>query len=204
MIGHAIVHVIANQETIDGTTTIFPLQKLKIEGLSGETVSQIQRVQEYGLETYPAVDHSSDGDGYPEAVAVFINGNRDQGIVICVGDRRYRITDLAEGEVALYTKWNEESGEHSIKLKTGQEIEMNGLTLDINISNDVTVDSANVTITCSGDVDINCETANVSATTGVNLDGGTAALTGVVTGASICPFTGNVHSDTSTNVKASK
>ena len=33
---------------------------------------------------------------------MFLGGNRDHGLVIAVDDRRYRLTALAAGEVALY------------------------------------------------------------------------------------------------------
>ena len=39
---------------------------------------------------------------------------------------------------------------------------------------------------------------------GVDIDGGSADLSGVVTQNCICPFTGNPHSDFSANVKISK
>ena len=82
LIGRAILTAINNAE---GT------QKVQITGLDGETITDIERMQEYGLETYPDIG--------AEGLGAFINGNRDQGIVIVIHDRRYRPTDLAAGEV---------------------------------------------------------------------------------------------------------
>jgi len=181
IIGHGVVTKVANTDK-DGTTA---LQELRLKAYASEEMQGVQRVQEYGLETYPSVGHSSEGDGYPEAVIVSINGNSEQALAICIGDRRYRITDLAEGEVALYTKWNSESGAHNIKMKSGQEIEMNGVSLTINCTT----------------------TVNIIAAGGVNLqttDTALIATDGLITGKSICHYTGAPHQDVCAKMRAEK
>jgi len=188
LVGHAIVTAITNLDS-NGTTSL-ALQELRVQAYATEEMQGVQRIQEYGLETYPSVGHSSESDGYPEAILVSVHGNSEQALAICIGDRRYRITDLAEGEVALYTKWNSEAGRHNITMKSGQEIEMNSILLDIN---------------CTSAVSINCATANITATNGITLntsEGGTA--TGLVTGESVCHFTGSPHADICANIKAEK
>ena len=85
MVGRAILTAVNNS----GKT-----QMIQVTGLKDETISDIERMQEYGFETYPKKD--------AEATINFINGNRDHGLVICVSDRRYRPTDLSEGEVRIY------------------------------------------------------------------------------------------------------
>lgn len=157
IIGKAIVKAIDNSNSA---------QKLQITVLKNETVTDIERVQEYGLDTYPKADS--------QAIILSLNGNRENGVVINVSDRRYRLTNLSEGEVAIYTYEDANAGGHRIHLKSGQEIE------------------------------INCDTLDVNATTEINLDGGTGSATGIVTGQCICSFTGGPHPDVSTNVKASK
>ncbi len=86
LLGRAILTAINNSE---GT------QKIQIVALQGETITDAERMQEYGLETYPLTE--------AEATMIFLNGNRDHGLAICIHDRRYRPKDLVEGEVALYT-----------------------------------------------------------------------------------------------------
>ena len=62
----------------------------------------------------------------------------------------------------------------------------------------------NLDITVPGTLTINVTgTANVTANT-VNIDGGAGNLDGVVTGQSICHFTGLMHGDKSSDVKCSK
>lgn len=102
LIGRAILEAVNNSEKT---------QKIQITGLSGETITDAERFQEYGFESYPAADS--------EAVIAFLNGNRDQGIVLCVHDRRYRPTDLSEGESRMYTK-----SSNKITLKANGSIEI--------------------------------------------------------------------------------
>ena len=86
LLGRGILQAIDNSE---GT------QKIQITALDGETISDMERFQEYGFETYPLSNS--------EVLSVFFNGNRDHGIAICVHDRRYRPKDLTEGEIVMYT-----------------------------------------------------------------------------------------------------
>ena len=90
MLARGIVKAVRNTE---GT------QKLQIVALADETIDNIERLQEYGLETYPDAD--------AEAFAAFVGGNREIGVVLVTHDRRYRPKTLASGEVMLYTKFGQ-------------------------------------------------------------------------------------------------
>lgn len=70
------------------------LQVLQATFLKGETRAELERFQQYGMTSHP---HPG-----AELITLFLGGNRDHGIVIAVDDRRYRLTGLAQGEVALY------------------------------------------------------------------------------------------------------
>lgn len=119
LLGRALLAAVDNSE---GT------QKLQLTLLKDETITGVERFQEYGLETYPK-------DG-AEALAVFLRGNRNQGIVLCVHDRRYRPTYLNEGEVCMYTDEDEPGAtqRHRVHLLNNREIEIGGD--DINIMAD--------------------------------------------------------------------
>ncbi len=67
-------------------------QQLQVELLKGELRDDMERMQNYGYASHPK--------GGDVAVA-FIGGNREQGIVLVVDDRRYRLS-LKAGEVAMY------------------------------------------------------------------------------------------------------
>jgi len=109
LLGRAILTYVNNAEKT---------QKIQIIALQGETISDMERFQEYGFETYPLED--------AEVAAVFINGNRDQGIAICVHDREYRPTDLVAGEVAIYTDEDLSPGDFRIHLKRGRIFDIKG------------------------------------------------------------------------------
>lgn len=69
-----------------------PRQQVQIELLKGELRDDLEHMQEYGF-----TSHALGGD----AAVAFLGGNREQGIVLVVDDRRYRIA-LNPGEVAVY------------------------------------------------------------------------------------------------------
>jgi len=67
-------------------------QQLQVELLKGELRDGVERMQNYGFTSHPL--------GGDVAFAA-VGGNREQGIVLVIDDRRYRIPMLA-GEVAMY------------------------------------------------------------------------------------------------------
>lgn len=67
-------------------------QQLQVELLKNEVRDDVEHMQNYGFTSHPV--------GGDVAVA-FLGGNREQGIVLVVDDRRYRIP-LQAGEVAIY------------------------------------------------------------------------------------------------------
>lgn len=69
-----------------------PRQQVQVELLKDELRDGLEHMQNYGFTSHPK--------GGDVAVA-FLGGNREQGIVLVVDDRRYRIPLLA-GEVAIY------------------------------------------------------------------------------------------------------
>lgn len=70
------------------------IQALQLSGLEGELIEDAERMQDYGFTSVP----------FPgaEAVLVFPGGLRSHGLVVAVGDRRYRLKGLQDGEVAVY------------------------------------------------------------------------------------------------------
>ena len=67
-------------------------QQLQVELLKDELRDDIEHMQNYGF-----TSHAKGGD----VAVAFIGGNREQGIVLAVDDRRYRLV-LQAGEVAMY------------------------------------------------------------------------------------------------------
>jgi phage gp45-like len=86
LMGRAILTAINNT----GTT-----QRLQAEGLADEVLDGVERFQEYGFDSFP-------WEG-AQAAIIYPDGNRDSGVVVSVHDRRYRPTNLVQGEVVSYT-----------------------------------------------------------------------------------------------------
>lgn len=140
LIGRALLTAINNS---------YGTQLIQVKGLNGETITDIERFQEYGFESYP--------EAGAESVIGFINGNRDLGITLCVHDRRYRPTDLSEGEVAMYHK-DDNTGQR-VHLKSGGIIDILA-PATINITSLDTINGDGITI-------------NLTATDILNLAGAT-------------------------------
>jgi phage baseplate assembly protein V len=77
---------------VRGVTDSNDRQQLQVELLKGDLRDGMERMQNYGFTSHPK--------GGDVAVA-FIGGNREQGIILVVDDRRYRL-NLNAGEVAMY------------------------------------------------------------------------------------------------------
>lgn len=102
------------------TNDISKLQVVQVKLLSGE-VREFERFQNYGFSSNP---HPG-----AEVAAMFVGGNRDHGLAVAIDDRRYRVTQLQTGEVAIHDDLG-----HSITLgRTG--ITISGATHAINIIN---------------------------------------------------------------------
>lgn len=75
-----------------GVTDTGPRQQVQVELLKDELRDGLEHMQNYGF-----TSHALGGD----CAVAFLGGNREQGIVLVVDDRRYRIA-LQPGEVAIY------------------------------------------------------------------------------------------------------
>lgn len=131
------------------------LQSVQAELLKGELRDNLERFQQYGFTSVP---HPG-----AEGVAVFVGGNRDHGLLVCVDDRRYRLKGMQGGEVALYTDEGDK-----VHLKRDREIEVITKTLKIS-----------------------CETATVTATSKVTFTTPLAEFSGNVTIAGNLSTAGN-------------
>jgi phage gp45-like len=84
------------------------------------------------VEVFQTYGFTSRAKAGSEAVVVHLNGNPDNPLILAVGDRRYRIKGLADGEVAIYS--DEDDGgaaKHRVHLKAGRKIEVHGSTVSV-------------------------------------------------------------------------
>nr|DAQ38432.1 MAG TPA: baseplate assembly protein [Caudoviricetes sp.] len=84
-------------------------QSLQIETTKGETLDNVKFIEPYGLTTFPP--------NGSETVVVNVGANGGNPVALVVGGRLFRLQDLKQGEVALYTDEGDK-----IHLKRGHEI----------------------------------------------------------------------------------
>lgn len=109
-------------------------QELQIELLEGESQDAVERFQNYGLTSVP---HAG-----AEALVVFAGGLRSHGVVLAVEDRRYRLTGLEGGEVALFDD-------------LGNVIKLGREAISVTATSKLTIDAPAIEVTC--------DTADVTA-----------------------------------------
>jgi phage baseplate assembly protein V len=102
MVGRAVLRAVDD-------TKAWPAVQLEL--LAEELRADVEYAQDYGFTSHP---HPG-----AEAIAVSVSGSRDHVVAIKVGDRRYRLKGLQQGEVALYTDEGDK-----VVLKRGGTIEV--------------------------------------------------------------------------------
>lgn len=112
------------------------MQGVQLRLLAGEIKDKVEHFEPYGFTSHP-----KEGS---EAVVVFAAGDRSHGLCIVVSDRRYRLTTLVSGEVALYDDLG-----HVVKLgRSGIEVDGGGHM--IKISNTPKVRFETIRVECTG------------------------------------------------------
>lgn len=132
MIGRGIIRL------VDDSTNI---QNVQLSLLKNETRSKVERFQNYGFTSVPLTG--------TEAIVLFPGGNRDHGIVLGIGDRRFRIKSLEPGEVAIYTD--------------------EGDKLEFKRDNNIIMTTENFTVNAGTKVEINTPLVDINATSAMNV-----------------------------------
>lgn len=119
-------------------------QVLQIGVLAGEVRGERERFQEYGFTSVP----------FPGAEGVFLcpQGDREQGIVICVEDRRYRLTGQAAGESAHHDEQGQkiQIQRTRILIATPFDVEIQAANIHLSATTKITIDAPLVDIQGKG------------------------------------------------------
>ena len=144
------------------------MQSLQVAATTEETLDACEHWQGYGLTVHP---HPG-----AEALLLAAGGTRAMPLIIACADRRYRLTGLEQGEVAL----QDDQGQTIVLRRSGIEITApQGLT----ITGDVTL-TGNLTQTGDTTQTGNLtQTGDLTQTGNVNVTGSVAATTTVTAGA---------------------
>lgn len=89
LIGRAVLTAVTNSGKV---------QRIQVSALKEEIISDVERMQPYGFESYPIAGSAM------EVTLLCPNGNRDQAIAICITDRENRPVTLAEGDVMVWNR----------------------------------------------------------------------------------------------------
>ncbi|MCU1276553.1 MAG: Phage-related baseplate assembly protein [bacterium] len=125
MIGRAIekltaparrrIAMMVNRCTVKLVNDALKMQRVQITLMADEALDGVEHLQSYGFTSNPLPD--------AEAIALSVGGLRNHVVVIACDDRRYRLTGLQSGEVAMYTDEGDK-----IVLKRGNIIEITSAT----------------------------------------------------------------------------
>ncbi len=98
------------------------LQTVQVSLLADEIKDGVELFEPYGL-----TSHALPG---AETVVGFLGGDRSHGIALVMTDRRHRPTDLAAGEVAVFTHEDADGG-HRLHLGNGRAVTLAGDKVEI-------------------------------------------------------------------------
>ena len=129
--------------TLAAVNAASKMQGLQLRLLAGEVKDNVEHFEPYGFTSNPK--------GGAEAVAVFLDGDRSHGIAIVVADRRYRLTGLQTGEVALH----DDQGQKVHLTRNG--IVIDGAGLPMTITNTPKVRMETDMLECTGDIKDRCD-----------------------------------------------
>lgn len=108
------------------------LQQLQARLLDGEVKDHVEHMEPYGFSAHP--------QSGSEVVVVFVDGDRSHGLAIVAADRRYRLTNLAAGEVAIY----DDLGHSVVLRRTGIAIDGGGHSISISNTPQVAITGGDV------------------------------------------------------------
>lgn len=88
-VGNMLARGVVTGVEVDGNQ-----QVLQLRLLAGEARDRVEHFEPFGFTSHPKAG--------AEHLTAFLDGDRNHGIVLVVNDRRYRLSGLPEGGVALY------------------------------------------------------------------------------------------------------
>ncbi len=130
------------RSTVTGAKPELELRELQTLYNSTSVQDDMEHLEPYGFTSEPFTD------GQTDAVNLYFDDERNHGVVINVADRRYRIKDMQQGEVAIY----DDKGRY-IYIKRDC-IEVNGVSSPINVKTSGTVNVTAPTVNITGNVNI--------------------------------------------------
>lgn len=122
------------------------IQAIQLSAMADELIEGAERFQDYGFTSVPLPG--------AEAAVVFPGGLRSHGLVVAVGDRRYRLKGLKEGEVAVYDDLGQQLllGREGIRLVSALKVEIEAPEVTITAAEKATITAPFILL--DGEVDL--------------------------------------------------
>ncbi len=140
-------------------------QVLQVGILAGEVRDERERFQQCGFSSVP----------FPGAEAIFLcpQGDREQGIIIAVEDRRYRLTGQEGGECAIFDEQGQkvQIKRTGIVIATPLDVDITAVNINLTATTKIAIDAPIVDIQGKGDYSPHEHT---DVTTGGDNTGGVA------------------------------
>ena len=89
------IRVIAGKAVIKSVDDSKNIQEAQVVALSEEVLSRVPRIQEFGMSSNPPAES--------EAIILSLGANRENTVIIACENRNVRVTNLASGEMVIYT-----------------------------------------------------------------------------------------------------
>jgi phage gp45-like len=127
----------------------------------GEIRDNTPRLAEYGFTSSPALpDVGPDGKfKYGcDAIALFVAGDRSNGVIIATGDQRYRLRNLSPGEVALYDDLGQtvKLSRTGIKITSPQLVEIEAPKVHVNAGEVARIEGQKVQVHATQELALDC------------------------------------------------
>lgn len=112
------------------------MQTLQLRLMAGETKDNVEHFEPFGFTSKPLAG--------AEHVTVFMDGDRSHGITLVVADRRYRLTGLQDGEVAIYDDQDQKVHltRDGIVIKTTKKCRMEAANIELHATESYSWDVA--------------------------------------------------------------
>lgn len=144
------------------------VQKLQIQLGANEIRDDTPRLAEYGFSSYPPRES--------DVVAIFVGGDRSNGIIIATGNQTYRFKSLKEGECVIH----DNLGQSVYLSKSGIVVNGGGLPVEVTNTPSITLDTPTVHATGNMVVDGNLNVGkNIVAQGDISDAGGTKSMSGM-------------------------
>jgi phage baseplate assembly protein V len=142
-----------------------PLQQAQFTLLDDQVLGDVEVWEPYGF--------TSTAKPGAETLVAQVAGQRGNEVVIAISDRRFRLTGLASGEVALYTDEGDK-----LHFKRGKVIEINsGNEIDLMAASKITVTAPEIDATATTQATLTSPIVEVTAATSATVICGASVFT---------------------------